>query len=116
MSEDDNKPKVISFATRRAVDTAEPEVVEEGPEIDEDSVRIATEFKEAVEQGRYQSAFVVGWDSEQKCFFSDMILPKDDHPDLSASKLMAYLECVKLELLGIVKGQIITLTEDDVDD
>lgn len=118
MSDEENA-KVISFATRRVVEEAakEPEAEEvKLPAYDEDSFKVATDFLEAVQEGRYKSAFVVGWDEESKSFFSDMVLPKDDHPDLSASKLLAYLECVKLELLSIIKNQIITLVEDDSDE
>jgi len=108
------KAKIISIKTRREVPNEELAEVEQelpdelkAPEPDADTVELVENFAEMVYDGRYSGALIVGWNAQDKCFFSDLVLPNDDHADLSACKLIGYLETVKAALLDIVQNEIL---------
>ena len=115
--QEEKKGRVISITTRRDIPAEELEsLTEEFGEPDETetesdlaTVELVENFANMVYEGRYCGALIVGWNSRDKCFFSDLVLPNDDHADLSAMKLIGQLENLKSMLLEIVNAE--TLVE-----
>lgn len=109
---DEEKSKVISFETRRVVqqEPAEPEA--EKVEIDEETLEVATTFQEMVAEGEISGALVVGWCPKTQSFYSEFVLPNDDHADISSAKFIGYLEAVKVSMLQIMTDQIIISREE----
>src|ERR1051326_1804167 len=83
------------------------DVDETQTESDLDTVELVEHFATMVYDGHYTGALIVGWNARDKCFFSDLVLPNDDHADLSALKLIGQLEMVKSQLLEIVQGETV---------
>lgn len=112
------KAKVISIRTRRELPPEELEVLEQelgqeeqGASVDMDTAEMIEDFADMVQDGRYAGALVVGWNPHDKCFFSDLVLPNDDHADLSAMKLIGQLEMIKGMLMEIIQGETVVEME-----
>ncbi|WLR90983.1 hypothetical protein [Shinella zoogloeoides] len=112
------KAKVISIRTRREVPPEELEVLEQelggkeqGTPVDLDTAEMVENFADMVQDGRYAGALIVGWNPNDKCFFSDLVLPNDDHADLSAMKLIGQLEMIKGMLMEIIQSETVVEME-----
>jgi len=96
--------KVISITTREEISPAtnpDVSVEEERGDYDVDTALAFQEFAKEAREGRYTGCLILGWDAKEMKFISELILPEDDRPDVSAMMMLGYLETVRLALADI---------------
>lgn len=105
---DEAPGKVISITTREEIPPVEcPEVIsEERLDYDLDTALAFQEFAEETRAGRYTGCLILGWDAKEMKFISEMILPENERPDISASMMLGHLGTVKLALADIVNAEL----------
>lgn len=97
--------KVISITTREEIEPAINPYVpveEKQDDYDVDTALAFQEFAKEAREGRYTGCLILGWDAKEMKFISELILPENERPDVSATMMLGYLETVKLALADIV--------------
>lgn len=114
----DDKGKVISIRTRQAVPPVMPAPTEEAdvPDqiqvFDADTVASLESFAEETRAGRYSGCLVLCWDHQQRRYVSELVLPEDDRPDITASILLAHMEVHKQALTDIIASELAELDHE----
>jgi hypothetical protein len=111
--------KIISLRTRKPVEqpqAAPPEpIVQAGlPDdvhVDQDTLSQVSEFMSHVISGQLSGCVLIGWDRNEKRFFTSTVMPEDDHVDNSAFKFIGALEATKAWLLKVADEAMVEGTE-----